>query len=272
MKFAVCSEMFQGKSVAEVIEIAARLGYDGVELAPFTFCESVTEVSAEERAKMRKRAADAGVELMGLHWLLVKPEGLHINSPDADLRRKTAEYLGELARFCRDIGGYHMVFGSPKQRYVAPGVSYEQAWAWAVETIRRAGEECHEAGVILGMEPLARDTADFLNRAEEVRRFVREVDVPSVKVALDCVAMYDEEKPIPQIIRETKDLISHLHVNDSNKREPGSGKIDFVAIGNVLREIGYDKYASFEPFEYDEDPEAQAARALAHVKKCFGAQ
>ena len=42
MKFAICNEIFQGWKIEAVFEYAAKLGYDGVEIAPFTIADSVT--------------------------------------------------------------------------------------------------------------------------------------------------------------------------------------------------------------------------------------
>ena len=41
---------------------------------------------------------DAGLETIGLHWLLAKTEGLHLTSPDPAVRRRTADYLEGLGR------------------------------------------------------------------------------------------------------------------------------------------------------------------------------
>ena len=54
----------------------AQLGYDGVEIAPFTLADSVTEISQEKRKAIRRAAEKNGIEIIGLHWLLVKPEGI----------------------------------------------------------------------------------------------------------------------------------------------------------------------------------------------------
>jgi hypothetical protein len=81
MKISICNELFQGWPIERIFDYAAQLGYGGVELAPFTLAESVTDISMAERKRISKAAESAGVEIVGLHWLLVKPEGLSINHP-----------------------------------------------------------------------------------------------------------------------------------------------------------------------------------------------
>src|SRR5205085_1891683 len=79
-----------------------------------------------------------GVQIIGLHWLLARTEGLHLTSPDEGVRRRTAEYLVELARCCRDVGGTLMVFGSPAQRRIPAGADKARAADYAADTFRRA--------------------------------------------------------------------------------------------------------------------------------------
>ena len=82
MKIAICNELFEGWPFEEVCEYIAQLGYDAVELAPFTLAETASDISSSERKKIVGAAKSAGLEIAGLHWLLVKPEGLYINHPD----------------------------------------------------------------------------------------------------------------------------------------------------------------------------------------------
>lgn len=112
MRFAICNELFAGWSLRQVMDFCKGLGYDAIEIAPFTLADSVELLDAEERAAIRRMAAQAGIEIAGLHWLLVKPEGLHLTTSDTQVRVRTAQYLTALAHFCADIGGKVLVLGS----------------------------------------------------------------------------------------------------------------------------------------------------------------
>ena len=109
----------------DILAYAARIGYAGVEIAPYTLAPSVTDISAGERRRLRECAARHGVAIVGIHWVLVKPEGLYLNHPDRARRERTAQYFCDLVDFCADLGGQVMVVGSPKQRNILPGVSPE---------------------------------------------------------------------------------------------------------------------------------------------------
>src|SRR5947209_6302812 len=153
-RYAICNETFEGWDHARVCRFAAGLGYTGLEVAPFTLAPRVTDVGPERRRELRRQAEDSGLTILGLHWLLAKTEGLHLTSPDEATRRRTADYLVELARCCRDLGGDLMVFGSPAQRRIPAGAAREQATDYAVDTFRRAATGFAEAGVTLCLEPL----------------------------------------------------------------------------------------------------------------------
>ena len=99
MRYAICNETFEGWEHSKVCRTVADLGYQGLEMAPFTLAPRITEVSAEQRHLLRRQAEECGITIIGLHWLLAKTEGLHLNSPDASVRQRTADYLAELARW-----------------------------------------------------------------------------------------------------------------------------------------------------------------------------
>ena len=138
MNFAICNEIFRDWKIEDVLAYAAKLGYRGLEIAPFTLANSVNEIAPSERHRIREAAALNQIEIAGIHWVLVKPEGLYINHPDGGIRQRTARYFCDLVDFCADLGGKVMVVGSPKQRNVMPGVAAEQAREWAAETFRGA--------------------------------------------------------------------------------------------------------------------------------------
>src|SRR5581483_3820076 len=126
MRYAICNETFEGWDHERVCRTAAELGYTGLEVAPFTLAPRITDVTLECRHTLRRQAEDAGLQIIGLHWLLAKTEGFMLTSPDAAVRQRTADYLGDLARCCRDLGGDLMVFGSPAQRRIPQGATRAQ--------------------------------------------------------------------------------------------------------------------------------------------------
>lgn len=269
MKFAICNEIFQGWKLEDTLAYAAKLGYHAVEIAPFTLADSVTDISATDRASIRAAAAHHGIAIAGIHWVLVKPEGLYINHPEQAIRDRTAQYFCDLVDFCADVGGTVMVVGSPKQRNVMPGVSHEQAWDWASTTFRPAVARAEQRQVTICFEPLAPAETNFINTASEAIRFVQQLRSPRFQIILDVKAMCSESKPIPQIIRESWPHFAHFHANDKNLKGPGFGEVDFKPIAAALKEVGYAGYVSVEVFNFEEGPEKIASRSLEYLQRTF---
>ena len=91
-----------------------------------------------------------------------------------------------------------------------------------------------------------------------------------MKIILDVKAMSSEEKPIPQIIRESWPDFSYFHANDKNLKGPGFGEVDFKPIFGALKEVGYGGVASVEVFNFDEGAEVIATKSLAYLREAFG--
>jgi sugar phosphate isomerase/epimerase len=268
MRYAICNETFEGWDHARVCAAAARFGYTGLEVAPFTLAPRITDVTADQRRTLRKQAEDAGVPILGLHWLLAKTEGFKVTSSDPAVRERTAAYLGELARCCRDLGGDLMVFGSPAQRRVPPGHTKEQAADFALDTFRRAAPTIAGCGVRFCLEPLAPPDADFLITCAEAVELLDRLDHPSFALHLDVRAMSSESEPIPTLIRRHAARTAHFHANDANRRGPGFGDIDYRPIFRALRESDYRGWVSVEVFDYTPDAETIARESIRYMREC----
>jgi sugar phosphate isomerase/epimerase len=266
MRYAICNETFENWDHASVCQTVAGLGYTGLEVAPFTLAPCITDVSLTRRRELKQQAEDAGLSIIGLHWLLAKTEGLQLTSPDAAVRQKTAAYLGELAKACRDLGGDLMVFGSPMQRKIPAGHSREQAMEFAVDTFRRAKGAFADAGVKLCLEPLAPAETDFIQTAAEAVAILRQLDHPNFVLHLDVKAMSSERIAIPDLIRQYAAITGHFHANDANRRGPGFGETDFTPIFQALKDVNYRGYVSVEVFDYTPDPVTIARESLRYMR------
>jgi sugar phosphate isomerase/epimerase len=268
MRYAICNETFEGWDYARVCRVAADLGYQGLELAPFTLASRITEVPSQRRREIRGQAKDSGLQIIGLHWLLAKTEGLQVTSADEGVRRRTADYLVELARFCREVGGELMVFGSPAQRRIPPGATRHQAADYAADTFRRALPGIADCGVKLCLEPLSPPEADFINTCAEAVELLDRLNYPNFLLHLDVKAMSTEDTPAPELIRRYAGRIGHFHANDPNLRGPGFGNTDFVPIFRAFKESGYDGWVSVEVFDFSPDAETIARESIRYMKAC----
>src|SRR5579871_1215731 len=268
MRYAICNETFEGWDHARICGVVAELGYTGLEIAPFTLAPLITQVSDKQRRLLRSQAEEQGLRILGLHWLLAKTEGFQPTSDSETVRQRTADYLIELARCCRDLGGDVMVFGSPAQRRIPTGATRAQATDYAAETFRRALPGIADCGVKLCLEPLTAQETDFINSCAEGAELLDRVDHPSFLLHLDVKAMASESTPMPELIRRYAPRSGHFHANDPNKRGPGFGNTDFVPIFQALRQSGYGGWVSVEVFDYSPNPETIARESLRYMQEC----
>ena len=271
MKFAICNETFGEWPFEKACAFASKCGYTGLEVAPFTLAEYAHQVPAARRVELRKIAADAGLEIIGLHWLLAKTEGFYLTTPDAQTRTATADYLCELTRLCRDLGGHLMVLGSPKQRNLLPGVSHDDGMRYAADALKRVIPTLEECGVTIAIEPLGPEEGDFLRTADLGAELMRMIGSEHYKLHLDVKAMSTEPTPICDIIRKHAGDMAHFHANDPNRRGPGMGDVDFKPIFETLLSVQYGGWVSVEVFDYTLGAEHLAAGSYAYMQECLKA-
>lgn len=264
-RHAICNETFADWPLDRACGFAAECGYTGLEIAPFTLGDRPTALSAAERSTIRRTVERAGLEVIGLHWLLAKTEDLHVTHPDAQVRRRTTEYLADLARLSADLGGTILVFGSPKQRSLTGGVDA----ATAIDHLRGVCEglipTLDVTGTLLALEPLTTAETDVLTTAAETCRLIETVDSPFVRLHLDVKAMSSEDESIPDVIRRSHRHLVHFHANDANLQGPGFGDIDFRPIFKALEEVAYRGWVSVEVFDLSPGIERLVRESLVNM-------
>ena len=218
-------------------------------------------------------AERAGLEIIGLHWLLVTPPGLYLTSPDDFIQRRTADYFIDLVRLCADFGGNVCVLGSPQQRNLLPGVDVNQALDFAEQTLQRALPEAERCGVTIAIEPLAPEETDFIRTAVEGIELVKRLNHPNFGLHLDTKAMVaSETRPLDEVIQTSRDHLVHFHANDPNLLGPGMGELDYRPILAALKDVSYAGYVSVEVFDYRPGPEAIAEKSLCYLQQIDAAQ
>ena len=268
MKIALCNEVIREMPFSQQCEFAAVLGYDGIELAPFTVSDTPHLLPEAERAALRRAAADAGVAVVSLHWLLLAPEGLSITSADAAVRAGTVDVMKRLIGLCHDLGGSAMVHGSPAQRNL-PDENPDEARDWAIDCFAQVAPEAEAAGVTYCIEALSTQETNFVTSIAEAAEIVDRIGSPAVRTMLDTCAAGKAEAEEPAALIDRwlpSGHIAHVQVNDSNHRGPGQGERAFTPVFAALQRHRYDGIVAVEPFEYVPDGPASAARAIGYIR------
>ena len=98
---------------------------------------------------------------------------------------------------------------------------------------------------------------------------VEAIGSPAVRTMLDtCAAGNAESASIPELVDRwlPTGQVAHIHLNDPNRRAPGQGTLHFGPILEALQRQNYAGACAVEPFVYEPDGRAAAARAIGYLQ------
>ncbi len=266
-RHAICNEVFEGWPFAGACRAIRAAGYQGIEIAPFTLAEEPAAIPAGLRREYRGMMESEGLQFVGLHWLMVSPKGLHVTTPDEELRKRSWRHVGHLIDLCADLGPDGiLVFGSPKQRGTTGGIGRAEATAHFVDGLAAAAPHAAARGVTILMEALPPDQCDVVTSLDEAAALVQGIDHPAIRTMFDCHNAIAESEPHAALVERHYDLIRHIHVNELDGRYPGAGSYDFKPLLEALRRRGYARWISAEVFDFTPGAESIARGSLRHLR------
>ena len=271
-KLSVCNELYEQADFAETCRSIKRAGWDGIEIAPFTLMQDATRLPAARRRETRDIIVSEGLELVGLHWLTVGPEGLQVTTPDNTVRRRSWEYVRGLVELCSDLrpeggAGGVMVFGSPMQRRTVEGLTPEQAEANYIEGVRSVVPDLEGAGVTLCVEALPIGQCDVIVTLDRAAEIVDEIGSPMVQTMFDSHNAIDEVEPHEELVRRHWTKIRHIHVNELDGSYPRpSGGYDFKPVLQVAKNRGFPGWVSMEVFDFSPGAEKIVNESISYLK------
>ncbi len=267
MRISLCNEVIRELPFARQCELVKNLGYDGLEIAPVTLSDDPPKITAARRAELKRIAADNGITITGLHFLMVAPAGLSITTKDKATRARSLEVMRALCGLAADLGARLLIHGSPVQRQLEPGDETEGKKR-GFDSFAAAAAAAEKAGVTYLVEPLAPQDTGFVTSVDEAIEIVCAINSPALKTMIDCSAMGRAGFDVPALIRRhlPSGLVAHIHLNDPNRRGPGEGEMKFGSILAALFGMNYAGMASIEPFIYEPDGPTCAARQIGYVR------
>ncbi|HEX5877704.1 MAG TPA: sugar phosphate isomerase/epimerase family protein [Actinomycetota bacterium] len=246
MKLSCQEQLLPGAGLEEKWAFAAEAGFEGIELrarGDGHFASRLPELRAAARA--------------GVVMATVCPETDHfIGDFDADRRRDAVEQLRSQLSVIAELGGAGVLtpaswgmfslrlppFTPPRQ----PDEDHKVLLEALVELAEHAAAE----GVWLAVEPINRYEDYMINRLDQAVELGEEVEratgQDSVRVCADLFHMNIEEDDLAAAIRAAGPRIAHVHVDDTNRLQPGTGHMDFGSVFAALRDVGYDDWLTFE--------------------------
>jgi sugar phosphate isomerase/epimerase len=268
MRHAICNEMFQSWSFADTARFVRSIGYEGLEIAPFTLAETPAGISPRQRAEYAAILKSEGLAFVGLHWLMVSPKGLHVTTPDHALREKSWRHIRDLIDLCADLGPKGvMIFGSPVQRSTVDGSTVADATARYVEGLASVAPQAEQRGVTVLVEALPIEQSNVVNTLAEAASIVRQIGSPAIQTMFDTHNAVNETEPHAALVEQYFDVIRHVHVNEMDGRHPGMGDYDFKPVLTTLERLGYRGWVSLEAFDFSFGAEKIARESIDYLNK-----
>jgi len=251
-------------SLEDLLARAKAYGYDGVEIDGKRPHGNPLDLPAARCRELRRRAADAGVEIYAL------AANNDFSSPVPEHRECQLVYLRELSRAAADLGaGVVRVFAAwpgVTRTHHPPGGAYkfagdiwqhthrfctdEEAFDWCRECLAEAARLAGEFGVTLALQ----NHPPVTNTWRDTLSMVRQADSPHLKLCLDAPLLSHFETLTAEQIREAAleagplQVLSHFGGEYLAERPDGTvkGGEFYLPFARAMNEIGYGGYIGYE--------------------------
>jgi len=233
--YAIHDGMFKnhaGNDFVDQIKFAHSMGFRAME------DNGMMSRSPEEQQKIGDAMAQLGM-VMGV--FVVEFDKWPLST---SLTGGKKEWKDKFIQYCKDAVEVAKRCHA-KWMTVVPG-NYERSLpegyqtANVIEAMRRGSEIFEPHGLVMVMEPLS-DTPDlFLRHSDQTYAICKAVNSPSCKILFDMYHMQrNEGNMIPNIDRAW-DEIGYFQIGDNpNRKEPGTGEMNYKNIFKHISEKGY---------------------------------
>ncbi|WP_020620915.1 sugar phosphate isomerase/epimerase family protein [Paenibacillus daejeonensis] len=242
----------EGTTIKTAIATAKKAGYDGIELSLNETGELSLESTDSELAEIKARLEDAELELAGLATGLYWDYAM--TSEDAAKRTKAVDVCKKQLESAAALGvdAILVIPGAVGVDFI-PGsevVDYDVAYDRALEAIGSLVPFAEQAGVAIAIENVWNK---FLLSPLELRGFIDSHQSAYVGSYFDVGNTVQNGYP-EQWIRILGDRIKKVHFKDYRRQAGGlhgfvdllAGDVDYPAVMQALRGIGYDNYVTAE--------------------------
>ncbi len=166
-------------------------------------------------------------------------EGRSLIANNESVRARSIQYVKDCITMVKELDGHELSVVPGTVGKVDPDSTPENEWRWAVESMREIYDHGQAAGVLLAIEPINRFETYFINRGDQALALA-EATGPDCGVCLDAFHMNMEDDDLLGSIRKAGSRLVDFHVADSNRMAAGMGALDWKAIVETLRGVGYD--------------------------------
>lgn len=269
MKIALQMGLIPGSSNADKAKWARDHGVEGLELGT-SQPDNLRKVADEINGVLKVVSVCGNTSSEG-------GSGFEFLDPDKSKRRASIDGSKGILEFCGEVGAVGQIvppiFGGPKVPDLSPFMTpLEIEDKLMVENLKELGPHAASHKTLFMLEPLNRYEQHYLRKQSDGVRVIGLAGVEGVGLLSDFFHMHIEETDTPQAFREAGKHVSHIHLADNTRMEPGTGDIDFVAGFKALKDIGFSGYMAYECGISGDTAEEKAAnlkKSLEYVRDCI---
>jgi len=236
-------------------EVAKRCTLDGLEVSPGGPADRLQIADPKVREALKARSKETGIAISSVAL------GLLNGCPLATDPRGPA-WLEQAIEATADLGARNILLAFFGAGDLRQGNELKtQAVDAVVGRLKDAAPKAEKAGVVLGLENYltARQNLAILDR----------VGSAAVEVYYDARNSTDVGHDAPAEIRELKGRLCQIHFKDGGNYL-GEGKVNWEAVRDALRDIGYAGWLVLETSNPSGNRDADFRRNAAFLRKLFG--
>ena len=242
-----------GFGVESLAESAARLQGAGIPFVELHGNHYGPDLGYKP-SEVLKVLGDHGLRVGGVCGMFSADNDLSSNR--AIQRQAAIDYIRREVEFTAATGGGYMLVvpGAVGRPQAYDNTEFERS----VETLRIVADMFTQHGVRAAIEPIRSAEVSFIHTVADAKRYIAAVDHPGVQhINGDVYHMQAEEAHIGEALLEAGEMLTNLHLADSNRCALGQGALDLDTIIMALYLIGYNRdgcYVTPEPLGPGGDP------------------
>jgi sugar phosphate isomerase/epimerase len=257
--------------VEKVVEDAARLGFDGVEILH----RQMAEESKSYIHKIKRLAFGNGLDLimLSIHQDFVSPEAAE-RQKNIDHTKHCLNLASQFGIPCirlntgrwNTIKSFDELMAAGGTEPPLPGHTNEDAFKWCIDSIEKCIPAPEEAGVVMALE----NHWGLSTRPEDLLRIYQAVKSPWLGINMDTGNF---ARNYGDVYSQIERLAPHATIVQA-KTYHGGGvwytlDLDYKRIAAILRKAGFRGYVSLE-MEGKEPAETAVPKSLTTLREAFG--
>ncbi len=225
MKFGIASRLLWSYPLNDVIVIAERLRYEGVEVW--------AEHYVRDRGKKTRLLFGKSSLAFTLHAFSFD---VNITSMNRRIRRESMRQMLDSLSYAREIGAGSVVVHPGRASSTKD--SPDEYWEMQIDSLSEIAQRAREIGVNVNMEIMEPRKKEMVTTPEMANNILKAISMENFGITLDLAHAQLTERPL-EFIRGVK-KISHVHLSDAKEGTPhallGQGDLDVFEILQDLRE------------------------------------